>query len=120
MMPRSKWQKLTQSTRSEIQHIRDNIMSSSTNSIPLSGGSTTHDTTTSTVSNHPIFPKQYSNLAEHAVNFSMQSTPLIETQQHQKTSDEPDSEQLISLITEVLKHKEELYHGICSIYTVHA
>ena len=67
MIPRSIWQQLIPSARSEIQHhIRDNIMSSSTNSsIPPSGGSTSQDSTTSTlVSDPPMVPKQYSNPAE--------------------------------------------------------
>ena len=48
----------------------------------------------------------------------MQSTHQIETQQHQ---DDPDAEQLISLLTEVLpQHEEKLYDGMRSIYTAHA
>jgi len=99
-------------------------MSPSTNSIPPSGSSITNDTTTSMLSNPPLVPKQYSNPAERnpeerAANMSMQSTHQIETQQNQDTSDDPDAEQLISLLTEVLKHEEKLNDGIRSIYTVH-
>ena len=124
MIPRTIWRQLTPSASSEIQHIRDTIMSPSTNSIPPSGSSITNDTTTSMLSNPPLVPKQYSNPAERnpeerAANMSMQSTHQIETQQNQDTSDDPDAEQLISLLTEVLKHEEKLNDGIRSIYTVH-
>ena len=121
MIPCTIWRQLTPSARSEIHHIRDTIMSSSTNSIPPSGSSITYDTTTSMLSDPPMVPKQYSNPAERnpeerAANMSMQSTHQIETQQHQDTSDDPDAEQLISLLTEVLKHEEKLNDGIRSIY----